>query len=269
MTRLGRFLSFDQVAGDYDQTRIIPPAQTEEIVRRLGREASLERGGLFLDAGVGTGRLAVPLAQLYPAQVIGADVSLPMMAQIAAKSAPGVVRLTQADLQRLPFAEGAFQGVLMVHILHLIECWPLVLTEAKRVLAPRSGVLFLGMERGGRSVLVDFYLERARAQRVLGASLGTAGMSPAMSFLRRREQGGGLGASVTLLEPQPSWKRTIPVAHTLDALARKTYSPMWAIPDADHDALMEDTRRYARQAFRGGDAAETLPSSFSLYAVRW
>ena len=164
MTVLGRYLPFDQVAGDYDLTRVIPPAQTEEIVRRLGRETHLERGGLLLDAGVGTGRLAVPLAKLYPAQVIGADVSLPMMGRIAAKAAPDILSLTQADLQRLPFADGAFSGVLMVHILHLIERWPLVLAEAKRVLAPRSGVLFLGMERGGRSVLVDFYLERARAR---------------------------------------------------------------------------------------------------------
>ena len=269
MTVLGRFLSFDQVAGDYDLTRVIPPVQTEEIVRRLGREAHLERGGLLLDAGVGTGRLAVPLAKLFPAQVIGADVSLPMMGQIAAKAAPGALLLAQADLQRLPFANGAFQGVLLVHILHLIERWPLVLAEAKRVLVPRSGVLFLGMERGGRSVLVDFYLERARARRVLSASLGTASLSPALALLRRRERDGGLGASVTLLEPQASWKRTVPVSHTLDALARKTYSQMWAVPSADHDALMTETRRYALETFRRTDAAETLPSRFSLYAVRW
>lgn len=269
MTVLGRFLSFDRVAGEYDLTRVIPPVQTGEIVQRLGREAHLERGGLLLDAGVGTGRLAVPLAKLYPAQVVGVDVSLPMMGQIAAKSAPGALPLAQADLQRLPFADGVLSGVLMVHILHLIERWPLVLAEAKRVLVPRAGVLFLGMERGSRSVLVDFYLERARARRVLGISLGTASLSPALSLLRRRERDGGLGAEVTLLDPQVSWKRTVPVAHTLDALARKTYSQMWPIPSADHDELMAQTRRYALETFRRADAAEILPSRFFLYAIRW
>ena len=264
----GRYLAFDQVAGDYDQTRVIPDAQMEDIVRRLGREAHLERGGLFLDAGVGTGRFAAPLARLYPAQIIGADISLPMMRQVAAKSPSSALPLAQADLQRLPFPRGAFQGVLLVHILHLIERWPQVLSEVRRVLAP-SGVLFLGIELGGRSVLIDFYFGRARARRVLAASLGTAGLSPALSYLRRGERDGGLGASVTLLEPQVAWKRTIPVPQTLDALARRTYSQMWEIPEDDHAELLEETRRYAFQTFRKADAAETLPSRFSLYAARW
>ncbi len=268
MTTPGRYLSFDQVAGEYDRTRVIPAPQMEDIVRLLGREAKLERGGLFLDAGVGTGRFAAPLARLYPSQVVGTDISLPMMQQIAAKSAPTTLPLALADLQRLPFRSGAFQGALLVHILHLIEGWPRVLAEVRRVLAP-SGALFLGIELGGRSILIDFYFERARARRVLAASLGTAGLSPALSYLRRREQGGGLGASVTLLEPLVAWKRTIPVPLTLDALARRTYSQMWDIPAADHAELLEETRRYALQTFRKADAAETLPSRFSLYAARW
>lgn len=266
----GRFLSFDPVAADYDQTRVIPDAQMEQIVRLLGRETHLERGGLFLDAGVGTGRFAAPLARLYPGQVVGADVSLPMMAQIAAKSAPGELALTQADLQRLPFRSGVFSGVLMVHILHLLERWPLALSEARRVLVPKTGILFLGIETGGRSTLVDFYFERARARRVLAASLGTAGLSPALSFLRRRERDGGMGASVSLLEtPMLAWKRTVPAADTLDALARRTYSQMWNIPEGDHAELLAETREYARQTFRKPDAAETLPSRFALYAARW
>lgn len=268
MTTPGRYLSFDQVADDYDLTRVIPAPRMEDIVRLLGREAKLQRGGLFLDAGVGTGRFAAPLSRLYPSQVIGTDISLPMMHLVAAKSASSALPLALADLQRLPFRTGAFQGALLVHILHLIERWPQVLAEVKRVLAP-SSVLFLGIELGGRSVLIDFYFERARARRVLGASLGTAGLSPALSLLRRRERDGGLGASVTLLEPVIAWKRTIPVPLTLDALARRTYSQMWDIPAADHSDILEETRRYALQTFRKADAAETLPSRFSLYAARW
>ena len=266
----GRYLSFDQVAGDYDQTRVVPPGPMEEIVRLLGREAKLEQGGLFLDAGVGTGRFAAPLAHLYPSQIVGADISHAMMNQIAAKCAPGSVSLAQADLQRLPFRNGAFQGVLMVHILHLIERWPLALAEVRRILVPKTGVLFLGIELGGRSILVDFYFERARARRVLAASLGTASLSPALAWLRRRERDGGAGATVTLLEtPNLAWKRIVPAALTLDALARRTYSQMWEISGSDHAELLAETQTYARQTFRKSDASENLPSRFSLYAVRW
>ena len=266
----GRYLSFDQVAGDYDQTRVIPNTQMDTIVRLLGRETKLAQNGLFLDAGVGTGRFAAPLSKLFPAQVVGIDISLPMMEQSAFKSVPGTLALAQADLQRLPFRSDAFSGVLLVHILHLMERWPLVLTEARRVLIPKTGILFLGIETGGRSVLVDFYFERARARRVLGASLGTPSLSPALALLRRRERDGGLGASVSLLEtPALVWKRTIPTADTLDALARRTYSQMWNMPETDHVEILAETQKYARQTFSKSNVAETLPSRFSLYAVRW
>ncbi|MGI4791437.1 MAG: class I SAM-dependent methyltransferase [Janthinobacterium lividum] len=270
MTTPGRYLSFDQVAEVYDLTRVIPPAHMEEIVRLLARETNLVSGGLFLDAGIGTGRFAAPLAKLYPAQVVGVDISTAMMGRIATKTSPSTLSLAQADLQRLPFQNGKLSGVLLVHILHLIERWPLVLSEVRRVLTPKSGVLFLGVEMGGRSVLVDFYFERARVRRVLAPSVGTASLSPALAYLRRRERDGGAGAQVTLLEtPHLAWKRTVPTAQTLEALTGRTYSQMWGISETDHTELLAETLSYAHQTFRKTDAAETLPSRFSLYAVRW
>jgi ubiquinone/menaquinone biosynthesis C-methylase UbiE len=265
----GRYLSFETVAGDYDQTRVIPEPQLEEIARILARESRLERGGLFLDGGVGTGRFAAPLARLHPAQIIGADIAPAMMRRIEAKTPPGSLALVRADLQRLPFRRGTFAGVLLVHILHLIEQWKIVLQETRRVLAPRGGILFLGVEQGGRSTLVDFYYERARARQVLAASLGS-GMAPALAHLRRVERAGGLGARVTLLEtPRLAWKRLVPIARTLEALAGRTYSQMWDITDETHRELMDETRRHAELTFPKRVAAETLSSRFALYKAWW
>lgn len=265
----GRFLSFETVAGDYDRTRVIPEAQLEEIARILARESHLERGGLFLDGGVGTGRFAAPLARRHPGQVIGADIAPAMMGRIEAKAPRGSLSLVRADLQRLPFRRGAFDGALLVHILHLIEQWRLVLQEMRRVLAPRGGVLFLGVEQGGRSALVDFYYERARARHVLAASLGS-GMAPALAHLRRVERAGGLGARVTLLEtPQLAWKRVVPTAETLGALAGRTYSQMWGISDEAHGELMGETRRYADRTFPKPGSVEALSSRFALYKAGW
>ena len=266
----GRYLSFEAVADDYDRTRVIPEPQLEEIARMVSREAHLERGGLFLDAGVGTGRFAAPLARLHPAQVVGMDIAPAMMERIEGKAAPGSLRLAQADLQRLPFRDGVFAGALLVHVLHLVEQWALVLEEIRRVLVPKTGVLFLGVEMGGRSKLVNFYFERARARRVLASSLGSAGLTPALAYLRRAERDGGAGAEVALLEaPKLAWKRVVPIAATLDALARRTYSQTWDIPDDAHHELMAATKLYAAQIFPKRDAAETLKSRFMLYKVGW
>ena len=265
----GRYLSFDIVAGEYDRTRVIPESHLEEVARILSRECSLERGGLFLDAGVGTGRFAAPLARRHPGQIVGADIAPAMMERIGAKTPPGSLSLVQADLQRLPFRRGVFEGILLVHILQLIEQWKLVLQEMRRLLVPRVGSLFLGVEQGGRSLLVDFYYERARARNVLAQSLGS-GMAPALAYLRRTERAGGLGGRVALLEtPQLTWKRAAPTAETLDALAGRAYSQMWAISDAVHEELMDETRRQAARTFPMGGGVEALSSRFVLYKAWW
>lgn len=266
----GRYQSFEAVAGDYDQTRVIPETLLSEIARILAREACLERGGLFLDAGVGTGRFAAHLARSFPTQIIGVDVAPAMMARIQSKTVPGRLSLAQADLQRLPFSEGTFSGALLVHILHLIEQWPLVLREIRRVLVPTTGVLFLGIEMGGRSKLVDFYYEQARARALLPPSLGTAGIAQTLAYLNRPEREGGGGAEVRLLEtPRLAWRRVVPTTRTLEALRRRTYSQMWAIPDAAHQELLAETLNCARRIFRRPDAVEALQSRFVLHAVRW
>ncbi len=265
----GRYLSFDPVAAEYDRTRVIPETHLEEATRIITHECHLERGGLFLDAGVGTGRFAAPLARRHPGQVIGADIAPAMMERIGAKALPGSLSLVQTDLQRLPFRRGVFEGVLLVHILQLIEQWKLVLQEMRRVLVPRVGSLLLGVEQGGRSILVDFYYERARARNVLAASLGS-GMAPVLAYLRRAERMGGLGGRVTLLEtPQLAWKRVVPTAETLEALAGRAYSQMWGIPDEQHEELMDETRRYAARTFPRQGGAEALSSRLVLYKAWW
>ena len=241
----------------------------EEIARVLEREAHLQNGGLFLDAGVGTGRFAVPLAKRRQGQIVGLDVAPAMLAQAQAKALGGMA-LAQADLRRLPLRSGVFAGALLVHILHLIEQWPLVLREVRRTLVPRTGLLFLGSEQGGRSRLVDFYYERARARNVLAPSLGPAGTAPALSHLRRSEREGGAGAQVLLLEtPHLAWQRKAPVEQTLDALDRRTYSQTWDVPDAVHQELLDETREYARRSFLRPNASETLNARFVLHKVWW
>ena len=225
---------------------------------------------MFLDAGIGTGRFAAPLARLHPGQVIGVDIAPAMMKRVEGKAEPRSLTLAQADLQRLPFPESVFAGALVVHILPLIERWTLVLEEIRRVLVPTVGALFLGIEMGGRSVLVDFYYQRARVKKMLASSLGSASMASTLAYLRRTERDGGAGARVTLLEtPTLSWERGVPVTQTLEALARRTYSQMWGISDDAHRDLMTETRRYAGQTFAKREAVETLRAHFQLYKAVW
>ncbi len=260
----GRFLSFDAVAGEYDQTRVIPPDVVDTIAALCTSTARLDAGGLFLDAGIGTGRFGVPLARATAGRIVGVDVSLAMMEQARTKAPAGDLPLVQADLQRLPFRRHSFQGILAVHVLHLMEQWKLVLDELHRVLVPRLGVLLLGTEQGGRSVITDNYYARAQAQGLLTPSLGAPGHAAILALLRRG------GARTELLSaPGLAWQRQVSVAQTLDALSRRTYSQMWPIPDDAHAILMRDAADFAARHLGGPARVETLDTHFALSAVRW
>lgn len=83
----------------------------------------------ILDIGTGTGRFTEYLNDTG-FNVVGIDVSLPMMAKARQKN---LRNLIQADAHRLPFRDAAFDGAIMIHVLHLVRDWVQVLHEVGRV----------------------------------------------------------------------------------------------------------------------------------------
>lgn len=265
----GRFRSFSAVAQDYDKTRVIPDIHLKKIARICYDTSNIRKDGLFLDAGVGTGRFAVPLSKLTPGRVVGVDISPEMMGMIAPKDPQRKLSLLSGDLCRLPLRDRSIRGALAVHIFHIIEDWRTVLNELWRVLEP-GGVLILGTEMGGRSVLTDFYFERARARRVLVENIGATGSTPAFNYLRQRSPDGRPAASIELVsEPSLSWQRTMPVQETLSILERSTFTQMWDIPIDQHREIFQETLEYAQRTFGDLGTGEVLKAQFAMHTVRW
>jgi ubiquinone/menaquinone biosynthesis C-methylase UbiE len=125
-------LHFDWLAPVYDL--LAPPAQLEELHRLL----RLPVDGLLLDAGGGTGRVAVSLRHLVRTAVI-VDISWPMLKQSRKKAALAPVR---ADAGQLPFPAASFERVMTVDSLHHFTDQQGVLRELLRVLKP-GGLLVI------------------------------------------------------------------------------------------------------------------------------
>ena len=109
-------------------------------------------GGPVLELGVGTGRIALPLARAG-FQVTGLDISFPMLAKarkrVAAEDLTPRVHLIHADFQRLPLASGRFVFAFCAYntFLHLIEGHDQLaaLTAWRRALRP-GGLLVIDVE---------------------------------------------------------------------------------------------------------------------------
>ena len=144
---------FGRVADIYDATRAIPEAEMGLLVKAM--RGRIPGRGPLIDVGVGTGRFASPL-QALGVEVVGIDVSRGMMAKAVEKGLP---RLLYADVRRIPFRDDSFEAALLVHVLHLVDDWPLVVRESARV--ARRSVLSVVETKEGTD-LRDEYLEMRR-----------------------------------------------------------------------------------------------------------
>lgn len=83
-------------------------------VSRLSALLDLPTAGRLLDAGGGTGRVSSQLRPMVDDLVV-TDESYGMLAQARAK---GGLAISQSQAEKLPFADGAFDRVLVVDALH-------------------------------------------------------------------------------------------------------------------------------------------------------
>ena len=151
---------FDRMAPRYD---LFNDVLSAGIHRRWRREAvdllDPEAGASYLDLCAGTLDLArLVLARAPSARVVGADFSLPMLAEgrdkLTSRKIP--VLPLAADALRLPFPDGAFRGVIIGFGLRNLADYDAGLREMARVVQP-----------GGRLVVLEFTIPPGRVFRGL------------------------------------------------------------------------------------------------------
>jgi demethylmenaquinone methyltransferase/2-methoxy-6-polyprenyl-1,4-benzoquinol methylase len=135
------FDHFNFLAPFYD--RAIPFSSLELMLKMV----ALPTDGLLLDAGGGTGRVASALRPYVRAALV-ADFSPGMLLQAHRKGLPAI----QTPAERLPFAAGTFERIIMIDALHHVINQAETIAELWRVLRspdPVSG------KPGGRLVIEE------------------------------------------------------------------------------------------------------------------
>jgi 2-polyprenyl-6-hydroxyphenyl methylase / 3-demethylubiquinone-9 3-methyltransferase len=102
------------------------------------------RGRLVLDAGCGGGLVARTLVEAG-AVVVGVDRSLGSLhvaSRATAARQPGSFHAVRGQLERLPFADGAFDAVVAADVLEHVPDLPAAAGELARVLAPGGSLAF-------------------------------------------------------------------------------------------------------------------------------
>jgi SAM-dependent methyltransferase len=244
MTRPGGSVSFDRAADFYDRTRVLAPdaeaAQTALLVDALAGVA-----GPVLEVGVGTGRVAVPLAAAG-LPMVGVDLAPAMLARLRAKD--GTLPVVCGDAMRLPVRDGAVGAAVVAHVLHLVADWRAALAELRRVLRP-GGVLLA--TRGAQPDGV-FAEAQAVARQAAGWTM-PEGRLDDLSGLD--DELGRQGAEAELL-PAVVTGKSRTAEDLLTAMADNLYSWTWEVTDARRADATAAARAYVESTY--GDPASLV-----------
>lgn len=162
MDRIQRI--FSQVPDTYELVNTVLTFGFDRIWRkRAVREAIKHNsGGKWLDACTGTGQMAGLLRRYSSenAEVIGADFCREMIEKAKTLRGSLGIRFIEADMSRLPFSDGEFEGITISFATrnlnrnrdYLLQC----LREFRRVL--RQGGRFINLETSQPSSRIIKYL---------------------------------------------------------------------------------------------------------------
>jgi len=249
---------FDRAAGFYDATRGFPPGVDEQVADLIAETGGLGPHSRLLEIGVGTGRIAVPLAKRL-VRVVGVDLSRAMMEQLLAKrgAARGrlPVELARADAARLPFPEARFDAALGVHVFHLIPRWREVLAELARVLRPGAPLLHAADARAG-----DWATWRDRFATVHRVENSGVPQERFESFLED-EGWRPLGPARRI-----EFERELVPRELVERIAERSWSFTWKLSDAEVAEAAEGLRGELLERFGDLERPVSVPGGFWVRA---
>jgi ubiquinone/menaquinone biosynthesis C-methylase UbiE len=176
-------ISFDRAAGYYDATRGLPEDVRDRVAAVLARE--LAGRALCLEIGVGTGRIALPLARLG-VSLAGVDLAPAMLDRLRANSGGRLpFPLILGDVTDLPMADSSAGAVLSSHVLHLVEDWRTAVDEVCRVLVP-GGVLLVDFGGPAPTPWSEATVEILARHGVFRIRPGVSRMEPLADYLADR-----------------------------------------------------------------------------------
>jgi SAM-dependent methyltransferase len=234
----------------HDRQRALPDTAQRALIEGLC--AHLHGRGLCLDAGVGTGSIALPLVEAG-IPVVGVDRSQAMLDALQAKcggAAP--FPLVQGDLTHLPLGEGAFGAALAANVFHLIPAWQAAVAELVRVVR-QGGLLLVNLGASGLAT-EEGELIMDRFRQLLGEA-----WSPAMDAVGPRSvaefDACVLAHGATLLPPfEIRFQQTSTLAGMITRLEHNVFARPATIDDAALRRAAAATRVWARKQFGQLDA---------------
>jgi demethylmenaquinone methyltransferase/2-methoxy-6-polyprenyl-1,4-benzoquinol methylase len=139
---------FEGLPRRYDRmAEVLSLRQNGEWRRELVRHIVRFKPRRILDVATGTAGVAIALAHATDADIMGVDISEPMLERgkqrVYDAGLDQRIRLEQARAERLPFSDASFDAVSFTYLLRYVADPAATLAEMARVLRPHGGMASL------------------------------------------------------------------------------------------------------------------------------
>ncbi len=258
-------LSFDGLVELYDETRVYDPGCFAAALEAMVERFPPAQFGRLFEPGIGTGRIAIPLAE-RGYRVTGVDISeemlLALQRRLAALGRPLAVCSSKADATRLPFADGVFDLAVAVHLFYFIAEWRRAACELMRVLRGDGAIILL---HTGTGMEIPELNERYKALcEEQGCPIAATGVRSTAEVVAYYE---GLGCTAEWVRDRWRWTARVPLDRALGYMSRRAYSFTTVAPQDVHRAAMERLAEEARATYGSLAAEVEVPNQVYLVAV--
>lgn len=292
-------VSFDPVAHMYDATRGFPKNIAQQLAQKIDQAVDGNGQTRFLEVGIGTGRFAVPLAELGR-QYTGFDISEKMLSRLEEKLSAaswretplewgsvvgedatrklavrhfvqdeqqGSMRLLVADMTDIPFHDDTFDAVLAMHVFHLVRDWQQALQEILRVLRP-GGVLVRGWEdrweENWKPGPGDIRRQWSKIMHELGGSTDRPGADDQVVTAWLQQQGFATEPFAVL-----EWERQVTPRAIFESVKHRLWTSTMFVPDDIFAVSIECLWQWVDEHYGAAiDEQYALPQRFVIARTR-
>lgn len=172
---------FSRVASNYDRpAEMLSLLQYSRWHRYLLADLRLPGDARVLDMATGTGAVALKLAKRSGGQVMGADITRPMLIQAKERAArKGILHrleFIECSAEAVPFTDSVFDTVIFTYLLRYVSDVPSTVRELARVLRPGGTMLSLDFAVPGPMVYPLWRLYTSLILPLAGAAISPAWM---------------------------------------------------------------------------------------------
>ena len=149
---------FARIAGRYDLlNRLMTFGRDRAWRKEAIRKLQVKSGQRILDAGSGTGDIALEIKHIEPtARVVAADLTLEMIKVGRVRPGGKLVDWVVADAQHLPFSTGTFDSVISGYLLRNVPDVGIALAEQYRVSTESARFVSLDTTPPPRNIFLPF-----------------------------------------------------------------------------------------------------------------